>query len=167
MSPTSFIAVLAEAGASAPQSAEQQLLDIDGTLFVQLGLFLVVSLALTKWLWRPYLKVKAERVRRVEGYREEAKAMELEAQTRLQKIEAELAETRRLGSAERTRARLEAQAQEQRLVTLAQASAAKALADAKARVESSLAAERGSLMARAALLGREAAERVLGRKVAS
>lgn len=161
---TSFLSALAE---SAPQSPDPQLLDLDGTLFVQLALFVLLAFLLTQILWKPYLRVKSERIRRVDGYREDAKKMDLEAQQRLAKIEADLAETRRVGSTDRARARAEAQAQEQRLLAEANAGAQKALAEAQARIETSLAKEKAGLMSRAEALGREAAERVLGRKVAS
>ena len=82
-----------------------QLIDVDGTVFVQLGLFLLLAFVLTKLLWKPYLRVRAERVSRVDGYRKEAVQMEADAATRLERAEAQLAEARRLGSGERLTAR--------------------------------------------------------------
>jgi F-type H+-transporting ATPase subunit b len=161
-----FSSFAALAQAVAPQAPEQQLLDIDGTVFVSLGLFLVAVLLLTKLLWQPYLRVKEERVTRVDGYKEDAKRIEGEASVRLAKVEAELAEARRVGSAERARVRVEAQKREQEILAHAQATAQKAIAEAKARVEQALAAERATLSARAEALGRNAAERVLGRRLA-
>src|SRR5215207_9952030 len=103
LSPTlmsaSFIhSALAAAGARAPEAHEQQLLDVDGTLFLNLGLFLLTMFLLTQFLWKPYLKIRTERSSRVEGYREEARRLESEAAARLSKVEAELADARRAGS---------------------------------------------------------------------
>jgi len=50
---------------AAPQSHEPQLIDLDGTLFVQLGLFLLAVVVLYRFLWKPYLRVRDERVTRV------------------------------------------------------------------------------------------------------
>src|SRR5688572_5592005 len=113
-----FLVAVAQA---APQAPEQQLLDLDGTVFVMLGLFLVTAFVLNQWLWKPYLRVREERVTRVDGYRQEAARLEAEAQARLQRVEAQLAEARRVGSAERARARAEAQAREQAILAQAQA----------------------------------------------
>jgi F-type H+-transporting ATPase subunit b len=163
----SFIhSALAAAGARAPEAHEQQLLDVDGTLFLNLGLFLLSMFLLTRFLWRPYLQVRAQRSTRVEGYKEEAKRLEGEAAARLSRIESELAEARRAGSSERARVRTEAQRREQEILTAAQASAQKALREARAQVEAAFDAERATLGARAEALGREAAEKVLGRRIA-
>src|SRR4051812_8006742 len=105
MSAPSFIIAVAE---TAPQSSEQQLMDVDGTLLVMLALFLIIVLVLNQWLWKPYLRVREERVTRVDGYREEAQRLEQEAETRLRRVEAELAEARRQGSLEQARVRAEA-----------------------------------------------------------
>jgi F-type H+-transporting ATPase subunit b len=155
------------AGDPAPQSPEPQLLDVDGTVFVMLGLFFVVMFVLTHWLWRPYLRVKEERVARVDGYRAEASRLESDAAARLARVEAELAEARRLGSAQRASARSEAHLREQKIVADAQAAAQQALAQARTRLEAAFAAERDKLHTRASVLGTEITEKVLGRPVTS
>jgi F-type H+-transporting ATPase subunit b len=159
-----FLISLAEV---APQASEPQLLDLDYTVFVTLGLFFLTMLILSKWLWKPYLRVRSARVERVEGFREEATRLEADAAAQLARVEAQLAEARRVGSAERARARSEAQAREVEIVSKAQAEAQRTLAQGRARVEAALTAERAKLDQRAATLGREIAERVLGRPVAS
>src|SRR5258708_36012363 len=83
---------------TAPQSHAPQLIDLDGTIFVQLGLFLLLMLVLKRFLWNPYLRVRGERVSRVEGYREVAAAMEADAAARMTRTEAQLAEARRGGT---------------------------------------------------------------------
>jgi F-type H+-transporting ATPase subunit b len=165
MNLTSMFLTLAQA--TAPESKEQQLLDVDGTMFVQFGLFLLCMLILTRFLWRPYLKVRAERVSRVEGHKEEARRLEAEAAIRLNRVEAELAEARRAGSAERARVRSEAVAREQKILAAAQGEAQKALGEARGRIEAALTKERASIASRAEALGLEAAERILGRRIAA
>ena len=152
---------------AAPQSHEPQLIDLDGTAFIQFGLFLVLMLVLRQFLWRPYLKVLGERTTRVEGYKQEAVRLDAEAAERLAKAEAALAEARRVGAGERVEARAIAQKREQELLAAANASAQKTLADARARVEASLQAERTKLQQTASDVGLQAARKILGREVSA
>ncbi|HVZ73226.1 MAG TPA: hypothetical protein VHJ20_12685 [Polyangia bacterium] len=140
-------------------------MDLDGTLFIQLGLFFLLMVVLRQFLWRPYLKVRGERVSRVEGYKEEAARLEAEAAKRLAEAEAALAEARRVGAGVRAEARAVAQTREQEVMAAANAAAQKALADARVRVEASLQAERAKLQQTAADVGRQAARKILGREV--
>jgi F-type H+-transporting ATPase subunit b len=151
----------------APQSHEPQLIDLDGTVFIQLGLFFVLMLVLRQFLWRPYLKVKGERVTRVDGYREDAVRLEAEAAKRLAQAEAALADARRVGAGERAEARAVAQRREQELITSANVAAQKTLADARARVDAALQGERTKLQQTAAEIGMQAARKILGREVSA
>src|SRR4051812_50122061 len=98
---------------AAPTSHEPQLIDVDQTIFVQLGIFLLLALVLWRLLWRPYLRIRGERVTRVEGYRQDAVKMDADAAERLAKAELALAAVRRQGSGGRATARAEAQTREQ------------------------------------------------------
>lgn len=161
---TSSLPLLLETTAAA-RSHAPQLIDIDGTVFVQLGLFLVLAVILNQFLWKPYLRVRHERVTRVDGYRKDAARMEVDAAERLSRVEARMAEARRVGSGERARARAEAQAHEQKLVADAQAAAQRTLKAAGGRLDAMVAAERVRLQAGATDIAREAATRILGRQV--
>lgn len=153
--------------AAPAQAADQQLMDIDGTVLVMLGLFLVLAFILTKWLWKPYLRVRDERVKRVEGARGDAEKLQADAAERLARIEAQVEEARRGASAERAKARTEAQAREQQIISDAQAAAHRMLTEARAKLDASLAAERSNLTISASRLGRDIAEKALGRRLAS
>lgn len=150
---------------TAPQSPEPLLIDLDNTLFVQLGLFLLLVVLLHRFLWKPYLRVRGERVTRVEGYREEAVKLDAQAEGRMARAEAELAEARQVGNGERAVARAEAHAREQTLLAEAQAAAQKTLAQAKATLDATLAGERAKLDLKANEIGREAARKILGREM--
>ena len=153
---------------SVPQAGEQQLLDIDSTVFVMLGLFLLLAFILTRWLWKPYLRVRDERVRRIEGAHAEAERLEANSAGRLARIEAQLAEARKAGNAERAQMRAQALVREQQIVTEAQTAAAhKMLAEARTKLDAALTAERARLQTSAVTLGREIAEKALGRRLAS
>jgi F-type H+-transporting ATPase subunit b len=152
---------------SVPQAGEQQLLDIDSTVFVMLGLFLLLAFVLTRWLWKPYLRVRDERVRRIEGAHAEAERLEANSAGRLARIEAQLAEARKAGNAERTQVRTQALAREQQIVAQAQVTSHEMLAEARSKLEAALFTERARLKDSAAALGREIAEKALGRRLAS
>jgi F-type H+-transporting ATPase subunit b len=127
---------------AAPTSHEPQLIDVDGTFFVQLGVLLLLMIVLGQLLWKPYLRVRSERVSRSEGYREEA-----------QKKEADAAE--RMARAEQT------------VLAEANAAAQKTLAEARTRLAASVEAERGKLEGRASEMARDVAGKVLGRQVSA
>ena len=152
---------------AAPRSAEAQLLDIDGTVFVMLGIFLVLLLILWVFLWRPYLRVRDERVARVDGAREKAAQLDADSAARLARIETALAEARRNSNAETGKLRLQAQAREQQIVTEAQDAARKMIVEARAGIEAALATEKANLQKHTDLLGRQIAEKALGRRLAS
>jgi F-type H+-transporting ATPase subunit b len=163
----SFLSTLPTLLAAAPQAHEPQLIDVDGTIFIQLGFFLLLVVVLQRFLWKPYLRVREERVTRIEGYRLEAARLEADADARLARAEAQLAEARRVGIGERAVARAEAQAREQALLAEAQAAAQKTLAGARAQLDGMLVAERAKLQQRASEIGREAAKKILGREVST
>jgi F-type H+-transporting ATPase subunit b len=152
---------------AAPEAHEPQLIDVDKTIFVQLALFLLLLLILSRFLWGPYLRVRTERVARVEGYREEAARLEGDAQQRLARADAALAEARRVGAGQRQVARQEAHAREQTLLAEATAAAQRKLADARARLSAAIAAERQKLEAESSQVALTAARKILGREVAT
>jgi F-type H+-transporting ATPase subunit b len=165
--PATLLQTTATMLSAAPRSAEAQLLDIDGTVFVMLGLFLVLLLILWQFLWKPYLRVRDERVARVEGAREKAAQLEADAAARLTRIETALTEARRNGSAEIAKLRIEAQAREQQIITDAQDAARKMMLEARAKLDAALVAEKANLQKHTNLLGRQIAEKALGRRLAS
>ena len=150
---------------AAPTSHEPQLIDIDQTVFVQLGIFLLLALVLWRLLWRPYLRIRGERVTRVEGYRQDAVKMDADAAERLAKAELALAAVRRQGSGERATARAEAQTREQAVLAAANAEAQKTLAAARVRLEATLQTERAKLDAQTRDVAKTAAQRILGREI--
>jgi F-type H+-transporting ATPase subunit b len=150
---------------AAPQAHEPQLIDVDGTIFLQLGIFLVLMFVLGRFLWKPYLRVRTERVARVEGYREEAVQLEADAQQRLARADAALAEARRTGAGERAVARAEAHAREQTLLAEATAAAQRKLADARGRLTAAVQVERQKLESESSQVAAEAARKILGREV--
>ncbi|HEY4395879.1 MAG TPA: ATP synthase F0 subunit B [Polyangia bacterium] len=149
---------------AAPVSHEPQLIDLDQTVFVQFGIFLLLALVLYQFLWKPYLRVRGERVTRVEGYRQDAVKMDADAAERLAKAEVALNVARREGTGERAKARAEAQTREAAVLAEANAEAQKTLAAARARLDATLATERSKLETQTREVAATAARRILGRE---
>jgi F-type H+-transporting ATPase subunit b len=166
-----FIAPLLQAAATqlaaAPQAPDAQLLDIDGSVFIMLGIFLVLMLVLWVFLWKPYLRARDERVCRIDGARDQATKLDTDAAARLARIETALTEARRGGDADMAKLRIDAQASEQAIVSEAQNAGRAMLADARAKLDVMLAKERANLQAQTSLLGRQIAEKTLGRRLSS
>jgi F0F1-type ATP synthase membrane subunit b/b' len=152
--------------ASAPQSAEPELLDLDGTVFIALGIFLVTLLVLWQFLWKPYLRVRDERVARTEGARAQAGELDQLAAARIVKVEAALAEARRQGQAEVASLRRDAQAKEQQVLAEAQEAARRMLAEARGQLDATLAREKAALEPESQRLAQLMAEKALGRRLA-
>jgi F-type H+-transporting ATPase subunit b len=159
--------VLLAAASAAPQAAESQLLDLDGTIVIMLGIFLLLLAVLWLFLWRPYLRVRDERVARIDGARALAAELEAQATSRLAQVESALAEARRAGDAETAKLRLDAQTREQQLVAEAQAAARTMLAEARAKLAETMTAEQVALAQQTESLARAIAEKALGRSMAS
>src|SRR5690349_18845017 len=133
----------------APLKADHPLIDIDGTVFIQLALFFIVALIGSRLLFRPYLKMRDERSAGIEGARDEATRLSAEAEARLSHYEKQIEGARAKAQEERRRVRTEAATTQRETTDAARAKAAKAFDDAKARVTQQTEAARKDLLPRA------------------
>ena len=158
MNPTVLVTVAA--GDSHP------LIDIDGTIFIQFGLFLVMLVVANKLLFQPYLRLRERRAEGIEGAKAEAERMTAEADAKLVDYERQLAAARAKASEEQRKIRAAANAHEREVTTTARATSAAALEEARDRVRSETDSARKELLPRAEQIGRQMASRILGREVA-
>jgi len=142
------------------------LIDIDGTVFLQFAIFLVMLVVSNKLLFQPYLKLRARRAEGIDGARAAAERMTAEADAKLGDYEKQLAVARNRSSEEQRKIRAEANAHEREVTTTARAKNAAALEEARARVQSETDAARKELLPRAEQIGKDIAKRLLGREVA-
>jgi F-type H+-transporting ATPase subunit b len=142
------------------------LIDIDGTFFVQLGLFLLVLFVLKAALFDPYLKMRADRDRGIAGSKHEAEKMGEQARNIVDDYDRKLAEAKRRGNEERNKLHLEGAAREREVVGKARAEAQTAVEGSRKQIAEQTTAGRAALHAEAGPLAREIASKVLGRKVA-
>lgn len=141
------------------------LIDIDGTVFVQLGIFLVLMGVLYVLVFRPYLKVRDDRGQAIEGARGEAKTMEEKAATSRADYDARLLKAKQRGADERLKLRAEGVAHEQKVLAAARAASQQEIDRARGVAKGAEETARRSLLADAATVGKTIASRLLGRQV--
>ena len=141
--------------------------DLDLSLFVQLGLFVVLMLVLKPVLFDPMMRLFEEREKRIEGTRHQATKEDERSAKALAKYETVLAKAREAGTAERDALKAEGLKREAALMAQVRAASASTLEQGRAEISKEAAAARSQLTADARALGKEMASRVLGREVAS
>jgi F-type H+-transporting ATPase subunit b len=141
--------------------------DLDASLLVQLGLFVVLLLVLMPALFDPMMRLFEERERRIEGTRHQATKEDERSAKALAKYEAVLSKARDLGASERDALRAEGQKREAELMTRVRAQTADTLERGRTAIAKESQIARDQLRTEAQGLGRDMAARVLGREVAS
>lgn len=142
------------------------LIDVDGTVFVQFGLFLIMYVIANKMLFQPYLALRERRRAGIEGARAEAERMTAEADAKLADYEKSLAAARATGNEEGRKLRTEASAHEREVTEKARSAAQKAIDEAGAKMRTEVEDARAKLMPEANVLAQKMASKLLGREVA-
>lgn len=165
----SLFVSLAEAAATAAPPAEEQappLIDIDGTVLIQFGIFLVMLLVLRQLLWDPYLRMRAEREAHIEGAERAAQdllrkrdVLDAQYQQRVQRARANADE-------ERTRMQAEGRAREAEVLSQARARAQARMTEASRKIAAEVTAAQAELEKQAEPLARALAVKLLGREAA-
>jgi len=158
-----FVATLLIA---AQEEAPPPLIDVDGTLFVQFALFLIMLVVLSRLLFRPYLQTRDARHKGIEGAREEAAQMQERARQTNADYDARLTKARQRGAEERARLRAEGAIYERQVLGAARDEAQKSLDAARSRISGDAEAARARLAAESSTLARQIVTKLLGREAA-
>jgi F-type H+-transporting ATPase subunit b len=142
------------------------LIDLDGTVFVQFGLFLVLFIVLSQILWKPFLKLRDERQAGMGGAREQAEEMGAKSRELTDRYDRKVAETKAKATDERNKLRVEAANREREILEAARQKAQAAQGAARKKIAEQSEAAKGKLEVEAAALAKTVAGRVLGREVA-
>ena len=142
------------------------LIDIDWTVLVQFGLFLLLLVASNSLLFQPYLRLRERRKQGIDGAREEAEKMTAQADAALAGYEKQLAGARSRANEEGRKVRAEAAAHEKEVTDKARAEAQKTIDEATAKMRQETEAARLQLLPQANQLARQIASKLLGREVA-
>jgi len=142
------------------------LIDIDWTVLVQFGIFLLLYVVANKLLFQPYLRLRDLRKQGIDGARVEAEAMSARADASLAAYEKQLAAARNRANEEGRKVRAEAAAHEKDVTDKARAAAQKAIDSATATMRQETDAARLQLLPQANALAKQIASKLLGREVA-
>lgn len=141
--------------------------DADLSLFVQLGLFVVLLFILKPTLFDPMMKLFEAREQRIEGTRNLATKTDIKSAKSKAKADAIVSKGREAGATEREALRAEGLKREAELMNGVRAETAQTLERGRAATGNEADAARKQLRLDAHSLGRDMAARVLGREVAS
>lgn len=141
------------------------LVDIDQTLFIQLGVFLVMFLLLRTLLFKPVLGLIEARRRATDGRRVEAHALEEEAKQLSDEVERKLRKARKEAKAERKKLLDEARASERDIISNARSSAHALMEEAQKKAESEALQVAAELKGQTKTLAESVAHKALGRPV--
>jgi len=158
MNPTVFLTVAS--------GGEHPLIDIDYSIVIQLGIFLVTAIVATTMLFKPYMRMRDRRFEGMEGARADASRMSAEADAQLVDYEAKLASARSRAQDERHKIRAEAVGHLAEVTDAARSEAQKATDAARAKLASESELARNDLLPKASRIGAEIATKLLGRNVA-
>lgn len=142
------------------------IIDLDSTVFLQLAIFVVTAVVLTKYLFKPYLAIRAQRGAGMEGARDEARHLDEEAQARLADYESKLAAAKSRANAERGKLQAAAVVRDREISEAARASTHGALETARGKLAKDAAEARAQLEPRAQEIARGIFKKILGREAA-
>ncbi len=145
---------------------EHPLIDIDGTLFIQFGLFLIMAFLATQMLFKPYLRMREERHKGIQGAHEEAEKLDAQAAASKADYESRLTAARTRAYEEQRKIRAEATAHQREVTEKARAESAKAIEESRKKIHNQAEEARAELMPKAEALAKDIASKLLSREVA-
>jgi len=140
-------------------------INIDWTLLLQFGNFLVLLLVLNALLYRPLRAVLEQRKNTVDGAYERAKSLEESINEKMTRYQERLKAAKDKGAQERAELRRAAQLEEARVLEAAHQGAAEQLDGIRTRVAAEAEVARTALTAEARSLAGLVAAKVLGRSL--
>jgi F-type H+-transporting ATPase subunit b len=140
------------------------IIDLDGTFFLQLGIFLAIFAMLNWLVFRPMLALMDARETATDGAKHSARELETEAAEKLHAFETQMTAAKAELAIERERLRKDGQSLERELVSTARAEADAMLKDAAATIAEESAKVRGDIKVTVPVLAGQIAEKLLGRK---
>ena len=141
------------------------LVDIDATLFIQLGIFLLMLVLLRKLLFQPVIRVVEARHDATDGATEAANALREEADRLNDKFEKKLEEVRSTVKVDRERIVDEAHRQEREIIRKARAEAHDLLTKMREETANEASKTRAQLENEVVSLADMVAQKILNRKL--
>lgn len=140
-------------------------IDLDATLFVQMGVFFCAFFILKFLVFKPVMDVFDAREKATEGATHDAQRMEAEAAEKRAHFEGELRKVSAAAGEERDKQRAEAQKLARELTEQARQQAQQIQKAAKERLDTDAAVARARSLAEVPSIARQIAEKLLGRSL--
>lgn len=137
--------------------------DIDGTMFVQLGIFVALVFILGPLLFKPWLEAQERRKTAIDGAIADGKAMRTKADALVAEHDQRLEHAREKAHGLRSDARREEEAAQAKTLATARDDAAQALVRERERIATEAATAREALASRVDELADTIATKLLGR----
>jgi F-type H+-transporting ATPase subunit b len=141
------------------------LVDIDGTIFVQFGIFIVLLFILTKFVFRPYLAMLKERDENIDGARAQAAEMNEQTTADVNSYEDKIMAARKEAASVRAVFREEGENEASDVLGKARAESDAKVESSRQRIRKSADAARLALRTRADRIAKEITTKLLGREV--
>lgn len=164
-----FVTLAETAAAAAPAAVEEKappLIDIDGTVLVQFGIFVVMYIVLRNFLFVPYLRMRAEREAHIEGAERTAQELLRKRETLDAEYQQRVQKARAGAEDERTRLQTEGRAREAEVLGQARSRAQARINETTQKIATEVKAAQVELAKQAEPLARSLASKLLGREVA-
>lgn len=145
--------------------SEGSIIDLDGTIWVQLGLFAVAFLLLRPLIFRPMVALFEAREKAIEGSKLEALRLQDEAAAGSEEFDAEMRRLRLQAGEERDRLRAEGQRLERAVLDRVREETDRQLAEADAKLATEAARLRTDLDRSVPVLAKQIASKMLNREV--
>lgn len=142
------------------------MISVDWTLGLQFVNFIILLIILNKLLYRPLMKVIAERREAIEGSHDRAKSLEADIEDKMQRYQQQLSDAKIAANEERNKLKKAATEEETKLLSEAQGKAATRLQAIKSQVGDEAAAASTTLKSEAKSLAGQIASKILGRELA-
>lgn len=142
------------------------MISLDWTLGLQFLNFVILLIILNKMLYRPLLKVLAERREAIDGSHDRAKSLAADIEEKMQRYQAQLSEAKAIANDERNTLKKTAAEEEARILSAAHGKASDRLQAIKAQVAAEATDAGKTLKSEAAVLAGQIATKILGRELA-
>jgi len=145
--------------------SEGSIIDLDGTIWIQLGLFAVAFFVFRPLIFRPMVALFEARESAIEGSKLEALRLQDEASAESEEFEVEMRRLRLQAGEERDRLRAEGKRLERTVLDRVREETDKQLAEADAKLKTEAAQLRAEIDQSIAPLARQIASKMLNREV--
>lgn len=146
-------------------AASAPVMDVDGTLIIQLGLFLLLMLLLSRLLFKPWVQTLERREVEIDGALEQSRQMQKKADQQNENYAQRMVRIREESLELRAAARREVEAQRSKKLLQAKTDASQAFDQKRTEIHQEIATARENLQAQIDELAHRIAHQLLGRSV--